>query len=223
MTDLQAIRERHSVRSYTDDKLSKEATAELKKMIVHCNEESGMKIRLVTDEPKAFGGLMSRKFSGVRNYIVLAGNKSDYNLDERVGYYGEKIAIKAQTLGLNTCWVAMSFSKSEAKKNSGLDSDDKIVCVLSVGKGTDSGVPHKSKQMSELCSNFENAPEWFKSGMEAALLAPTAMNQQKFFFSFNGDNVTVKSDGGFYSYVDLGIVKYHFEVGAGKENFKWKQ
>jgi hypothetical protein len=24
-----------------------------------------------------------------------------------------------------------------------------------------------------------------------------------------------------YSKMDLGIVKYHFELGAGKENFEW--
>ena len=24
-----------------------------------------------------------------------------------------------------------------------------------------------------------------------------------------------------YTQIDLGIVKYHFEVGAGKENFEW--
>lgn len=26
---------------------------------------------------------------------------------------------------------------------------------------------------------------------------------------------------GFCTKIDLGIVKYHFEIGAGKENFEW--
>ena len=65
-------------------------------------------------------------------------------------------------------------------------------------------------------------PDWFKSGVEAELLAPTAMNQQKFLFSFDGNRVSAKAGMGFYTKVDLGIVKYHFEVGAGTENFEWE-
>ena len=26
-----------------------------------------------------------------------------------------------------------------------------------------------------------------------------------------------------YTQIDLGIVKYHFEIGAGKEKFQWRQ
>lgn len=58
--------------------------------------------------------------------------------------------------------------------------------------------------------------------MKAALLAPTAMNQQKFRFTLSGNEVSAKSTGGFYSKMDLGIVKFHFEEGAGRENFTWK-
>jgi hypothetical protein len=49
--------------------------------------------------------------------------------------------------------------------------------------------------------------------MEAALLAPTAMNQQKFYFELqpNGD-VKVTCGKGFYTKLDIGIVKYHFEI-----------
>ena len=49
------------------------------------------------------------------------------------------------------------------------------------------------------------------------MLAPTAVNQQKFLFTLNGDEVTAKATGGVYSRIDLGIVKYHFEVGSGRE------
>ena len=64
-------------------------------------------------------------------------------------------------------------------------------------------------------------PEWFRRGVQAALLAPTAMNQQKFTFTLQGDTVSAKAGTGFYSKVDLGIAKYHFEIGAGTENFRW--
>ena len=224
MTELQAIMERHAVRSYTDEKLSPSVIAEIKNEISTANREGGLSIRLVSDEPKAFDSFMAHygKFSGVKNYIVLAGRKKDKKLDEKLGYYGEKIAIKAQMLGLNTCWVAMSFSKGTAKKSCKLDSNDKIVCVLALGKGAVKGVPHKSKQMTELCEISGSMPDWCRSGMEAVMLAPTAMNQQKFLFTLDGNKVSAESKGGFYSLVDLGIAKYHFEVGAGKENFEWE-
>ena len=65
-------------------------------------------------------------------------------------------------------------------------------------------------------------PDWFIKGIDAALLAPTAMNQQKFVFSLHDNVVTAKAGIGFYSKIDLGIAKYHFELGAGNENFKWE-
>ena len=48
------------------------------------------------------------------------------------------------------------------------------------------------------------------------------MNQQKFVIGYDGKDVSIKAKKGFYSKVDLGIVKYHFEVGAGKENYSVK-
>ena len=64
-------------------------------------------------------------------------------------------------------------------------------------------------------------PDWFRAGAEAALLAPTAMNQQKFLFVLDGNKVSAKAGFGFYTKIDLGIAKCHFEIGAGTDNFKW--
>ena len=69
---------------------------------------------------------------------------------------------------------------------------------------------------------MQNPPAWFRAGVEAALLAPTAINQQKFRFELVGEReVRAVQTGGFCRGLDLGIVKYHFECGAGKENFTW--
>lgn len=222
MTILEAINMRHSVRSYKETPMETETIQTLQKEIDTCNKESGLHIQLVTNEEKAFSGMMAHygKFSGVRNYIALIGKKSP-SLDEQIGYYGERIALFAQTLGLNTCWVAMTFSKGVTKKKCKLEKGEKIVCVLSLGYGETQGVAHKSKPIEQLCKTENPMPEWFHSGMEAALLAPTAMNQQKFLITQSANTVKAESTGGFYSKVDLGIVKYHFEAGAGKENFQW--
>ena len=221
MTIAEAMKTRHSVRTYQDRPIPGEILSELEQEIAACNAEGGLHIQLVTNEKDAFDNFMAHygKFSGVQNYIALIGKKSA-DLDEKAGYYGERIVLKAQSLGLNTCWVAMTMSKGTVKKNCAIGPGEKLVCVIPVGYGTTQGVPHKSKAMDDLCRAAQR-PEWFVNGMEAAMLAPTAMNQQKFLFTLDGNRVTAKATGGFYSKVDLGIVKYHFEVGAGKDHVTW--
>jgi nitroreductase len=217
MTIQEAILARHAVRSYTDQKIPEDVVSRLKAEIDACNEQSGLHIQLVTDEPHAFDGMMAHygKFSGVQNYIALIGPKSS-RLEEQAGYYGERAALLAQTLGLNTCWVAMSFSKGAAKKRCAIAAGEKLVCVLALGYGATQGVPHRSKPMEALCRVDGAMPDWFRAGMEAAMLAPTAVNQQKFLITLSGDRAEAKSLGGFYSMVDLGIVRYHFEIGSGR-------
>lgn len=155
----------------------------------------------------------------MRNYIALVGKKNS-NLEETCGYYGEKVVLKAQQLGLNTCWVALTMSKGAVKKNVKIGPDEKLVCVIAIGSGTTQGIAHKSKPMDDLC-HIAQKPEWFVNGMKAVMLAPTAVNQQKFQLSLDGDQATAKTTGGFYSDIDLGIAKYHFEIGAKKDRSIW--
>jgi nitroreductase len=148
------------------------------------------------------------------------------DLDERVGYYGEHLVLFAQTLGLNTCWVGLSYSKVPGTYV--LEDEEKIVCYIAIGYGETQGVGHKVKTVEQVSNASDTTPSWFKKGVEAALLAPTAVNQQKFSFEYVGmkdGHHQVRAKKGFsmigYAKTDLGIAKYHFEVGAGKENFEW--
>lgn len=217
---LEAIKIRHSVRSYTDRKIELEKANELCDLIEQCNKESGLNIRLCLNEPRAFSGFMAThygSFKNVNNYIIIGGKKC-INFDEKCGYYGEKVVLKATQLGLNTCWVALTYNKGACSVPKG----EKVICVISLGYGETSGSAHKSKPMEQLCKLNGEMPGWFRSGMEAAMLAPTAMNQQKFLITLDKNNVSAKSLGGFYSKLDLGIVKYHFEVGAEGGSWSWK-
>lgn len=215
----EAMRARHSVRSYTSKPIEGETLEALNKLIDECNRESGLHIQLVRNEPMAFDSTMAHygKFSGVKNYIVLVGKKSR-SLDEACGYYGEKIVLAAQALGLNTCWVGLTFKKIPDVFR--VDEGEKLVLVISIGYGTTQGAARKSKTASDV-SRAENAPEWFTKGVDAALLAPTAVNQQKFFFTLHCDRVSARSGLGPFSRVDLGIAKYHFELGSGKGREVW--
>lgn len=213
MEIIELMKERHSVRQYTDKKIEKEKREVLNALIAKINQKTGLHIQIIYDEPKCFNSMMAHygKFDGVNNYIALVREKS--KPDEALGYYGEQIVLKAQELGLNTCWVAMTHGKSKAQ----IDKGEKLVCLISLGYGKTAGAAHKSKKLSEVCNYKKDMPEWFLSGMEAALLAPTAMNRQKFYFELLPDNsIKITCRKGLYTKLDLGIVKYHFEVVSGK-------
>lgn len=217
---MEAMKARHSVRQYMDKPLEKKAVEELQAEIDACNQESRLHIQLVRNEPKAFDGFMAHygKFSGVTNYIAMIGKKGP-DLEEKCGYYGERLVLKAQQMGLNTCWVAMTYSKIKTAFR--IDDGEKLCIVISIGYGKNQGSAHKVKTADEVVKGDGAQPEWFRAGVEAALLAPTAMNQQKFTFALSGNRVSVKAGMGFYTKIDLGIVKYHFEAGAGTEHFVW--
>lgn len=229
MTLSEAILARHSVRAYTNKPITGDTLFVLQQKIDDVNAAGNLHIQLVLDEPKAFLCTMAKygKFRGVRNYLVMAGKKAD-DLDERVGYYGEQLVLLAQTLGLNTCWVGVSYSKTPGAFV--LDEGEKVACVISIGYGETQGVSHKIKSPKEVSNASDITPRWFNEGAKAALLAPTAVNQQKFYFEYVGfdgegkkPKVLAKKGTSLvgYTLMDLGIAKYHFEIGAGKDNFDW--
>ena len=215
MEILEIMKQRHSVRQYIDRPIEHEKRAALDALAKQINQKAGLSIQIIYDDLKCFDSFMAHygKFTGVQNYIALVGKKSP-QLDETLGYYGEELVLKAQGLGLNTCWVALTHGKSKAVIGKG----EKQVCLIALGYGATQGVEHKSKPMQELCSCAEPMPECFKNGMSAAMLAPTAMNQQKFRFELLPNGAVQAACGsGFYTKLDLGIVKYHFEAGSGKK------
>ncbi len=228
MTLQEAIVVRHSVRQYMEKPIEAEKIEELKALIEECNREGGTHLQLVTEEPNAFSGGMAKygKFSGISNYIAVVGKKG---ADTLLGYYGEKVVIRAQMLGLSTCWVGLTFSK-QPDSYQVLDGE-KLFCVISLGYGANQGVQHPQKRTAADVTDDRRTsdhgkpfPAWFGRGVEAALLAPTAVNQQKFkFILHDGNRVEAKAKFSLigYAQLDLGIAKYHFEVGAGKENFEW--
>jgi len=228
MTLQEAIVARHSVRQYLDKPIEAGKIQQLQDLISECNREGGLHIQLITNEPNAFAGGLAKygRFSGISNYIAMICKKGD---DVNLGYYGERVVLLAQTLGLNTCWVGLTFRKQPDQYE--VLPDEKLVCVVSLGYGANQGVPHPQKKGFEAYCRDDRStkdiyPEWFVNGMKAALLAPTAINQQKFeFILHDGNKVKAKTrftmlNG--YAPIDLGIAKCNFEIGAGKENFEWQ-
>ena len=222
---IDAIKARHAVRKYTDRPIEAEKIASLRSATETLNAESGLHLQLVLDEPKAFssGILKYGAISGVRNYFAMVGKKGRES-EEKIGYYGEQLVLLAQTLGLNTCWVGLTFK--EVNEVISLADGEQLHCVIALGYGVDAGKQHPLKPIEKFYEAEGEIPEWFRRGMDAAVLAPTAVNQQKFkFILHEGNKVsaepTFSLTGRSYLYYDLGIVKCHFEIGAGKEHFTW--
>ena len=212
----EAIRARHSVRKYLDMPITGEMKEKLETLIRECNEESGLYIQLVLNDAECFRTLLAHYgwFENVNNYVAIVGSKELPDLEEKGGYYGQKIVLAAQQEGLNTCWVAGTYKKGKCRAEKA--ADEKIICVIAIGYGENQGTKHKSKPLAKLCSvKEEDMPGWFRNGVKGAMMAPTAMNQQKFTISLEDGEAVITAGRGPLTKIDLGIVKYNFEAASG--------
>ena len=228
---LEAIKARHSVRQYTDRPIEGETLAKLQTLVNEANWESGLNMQLVLNAPDVLKRCNAQygSYAGLSNFIALVGS-DDADLEEDCGYYGERIVLEAQRMGLNTCWMCFSWRNTvEVVK---VRPTERLVCIIVIGYGENQGVERIRNSVEGLCRvdgcnplDTSALPDWFLAGMEAARLAPTAMHQQQFVMEYKTsapNEVRAVSLGGHLADVDLGIVKYHFEVGANSVNEDWE-
>lgn len=220
MTIKEAITQRHMVRKYIDERIPEGTAKLLNGRIAQNNAEFGLNLKLVTGNSDGIGSMAKLLLTkSVYNYIILAGEVCA-GLDEKLGYCGADLILYAQTLGLNTWWCGGMFNGKGALKH--LEGTDvRVNGVIAIGYGQTQGVPHKTKTAAEISRYNGETPQWFTDGVDALLCAPTAMNKQPYMVVGDGNKVTITAGDGHFSGIDLGIGKYHFEVGAGKENFEW--
>ena len=215
------MEKRHTVRKYLDKPLDMDLIGLLNNRIERNNCVYNLTFKLITNNSDGFSSL-ARLMSNnsVQNYIILAG-KDNSDLDKKIGYCGADLILYAQSLGLNTWWCGGMFNGKNALKHLD-DKDVRVNGVIVIGYGKIQGTPHKSKSPDQISHYKGKAPEWFKSGIKALLLAPSALNRQPYIVNGEGNKVSLKVKNGTFSQVDLGIGKYFFELGAGKSNFEWE-
>ncbi len=99
--------------------------------------------------------------------------------------------------------------------------EEKILAGLASG--------HKHKPLTELCSGLPRKkwPGWIECGLEAARLAPSAVNRQPWRFQIEANSVTISVDSEKNTYnipkrLDCGIAMLHFELGAYVHGIKGK-
>ena len=220
MTLTEAVEKRHSVRAYLDKEIEKEKQELLIEKTNEVNKISKLNIQVIFNDPDCFETNRADYgiFKNCKNYFVMIGEKGR---DEDIGYYGQILVLYAQTLGLNTCWAKLSYNKG--KVQGVIEKGEKRYIVVALGYGETQGNERKTKSAQKLSNLNEGSPEWFKKGVEGAMLAPTAVNQQAFYLKQEGDGVKAKTTIGLgaLTKLDLGIVKYNFEIMAGKDNFNW--
>lgn len=213
MTIEEAVVARHSVRNYMDKKIEAEKISSLKELIDQCNKEGRLHLQFIEDAGNTFNRLLNKAMGlGSAPSIIACVGEDDETLDERVGYWGEKVVLLAQQLGLNTCWAG-TYNKKNV--NCSIENGERLAIVIAIGYGANQGRPRKSKTAEQVIEgNREALPEWFNAGVEMALMAPTAINQQKFTFEYADGEVKLSDKGGVLSKIDQGIVRCHFEIGS---------
>jgi len=221
MNLVEAVEKRHSVRQYSNKPIEKETADSLLAEIEKWNGVSGLHMQLVLNDPDCFQGFFAKygAFKNPRNYIALVG-KNAPDLAEKCGYFGEKLVLKAQQLGLNTCWIGGTYQKGKCRAR--VEPGEKLKLIILTGYGETQGQSRKTKPIDALCKVEGTMPDWFNKGMEAVQLAPTAINQQRFRFTLKGNKVKATALLGPLTKVDLGIAKCHFEIGARDGNWEFE-
>ncbi len=215
MTEKEAIIARHSVRNYKDQQIDAQTAALIQEKVKELNEASGLHLQFMKDAGNTYNRFLSKTMGlGTVPSVVACIGKDSKDLEEKIGYYGEKLVLYLQQLGLNSCWTG-TFNKKGTGAQIG--ENERLVIMIAVGYGQDQGKAHRSKRPEEVAEAETPWPEWFRQGVEMALLAPTAINQQKFMIRLKEDGSLEFFDKkGPFSKVDLGIVKCHFEIGSGR-------
>ena len=230
---LSAMKKRCSRRKYIDRPIDLKHVKELEDSIALYNRESGLNMKLIIGNGgKLFDGFRKSYglFVGVQNYIAMIGSKTLPNRLEKAGRFGEKLILEATAMGLSTCWVGTSYDKNAAMDL--CERDEVLDCVITVGysdkkhslkeRMMEYGMHRQNKANKTLTEAEELVPEWFKQGMDAVYLAPTARNLRPFVFKYKDGQVTasitVQTET---AMIDLGIAKLHFELGAGTEGWDY--
>ncbi len=221
MTIYEAIERRHTVRTYDGKALEGKLLAELTELINKLNAEGNIHMQLVNGRENAFDDFIIHygKWIGVTNYIAMVGPERD-DLDETLGYYGEQIVLWAQMNGLKTGWL----DTQPARETDAFEvaEGERHVLSIAIGSSEMEGKGPKAAAIEDMSLVEGQAPDWFYEGMKYAVSAPTAGNQRLFRIKWDGENVSISSAPGFLEKVDLGIAKYHFEVGSGKGHDIWR-
>ena len=186
---------------------------------------------LVSQEvDKAFRGIIGP--SGAPAFVAFVGNIDDYHIREKIGYLGESVVLEATSLGLSTCWVGGFLRKHMIEQLVDAESNEKVFGITPLGYAkekesfkegvmTGFGWSHRRKPLYKLVRGLSETDwlEWINNALDAARLAPSAMNRQPWKFHIVKDSITISTnetarDLSLSKRLDCGITMLHLEVAA---------
>lgn len=240
----QAIESRRSRRRFEPTFLSREQLVQLDNACSTFRPFSDVRNVLVEQSPHSlFKGAVGPygKIRGANAFIAFIGNMNNVHVQEQVGYMGEGIILEAEAMNIATCWVAL-FRPNVVTSLITINKSEQVMAVTPVGYATAResleervmtgfGFTHRRKPLSDLVIGFDEKdyPQWILSAVEAARLAPSAMNRQPWRFHIETNSITVavnstRREYGVSRRLDCGIAMLHIEVAALNHGIhgKWK-
>ncbi len=229
-----AIPFRHSVRKYSGQAVASEILDRLEAVVNGFRPFPCARAVMVRDPPEdVFKGLFGSyvKVVDAPHYIAFIGDSRDPHVQECVGYIGEGIVLEATALGLNTCWVAGFVKRDVVQQHISVEEQETILSVTPVGYSLRTNerveywrnvqnIKHKRRELRELVTTgVDQFDPWITSALEAARLAPSAVNRQPWRFSVTSDSIKIShirviTDFGVSLRLDCGIAMLHAELGA---------
>ncbi len=228
-----AIFVRRSRRTLLNDPLPQEKLDVLRRSCHDFRPFTGARAAVVLEPgTDVFKGIVGAygKIKNASCYVAFIGDMQKTHVQEAVGYTGEGIILQATALGLATCWVGGFFRPEIVKNHLMLQEHERVLAVTPVGLAPDSfsfqekfmsgfGQMHRRKPLPNMISGNTPLSPWMRSALQAARLAPSAVNRQPWRFIIGERSLTVTSNKGPNSYniarrLDCGIAMLHLELGA---------
>ena len=230
-----AIPLRRSRRRYDSIELEPDQLARLRTVCGEFRPFPQARAELVTESPdRIFRGAIGPygKIKGATALAAFIGSMDDPYVQEKVGYLGEGIILEATAMGLATCWVGGFFRPKVAASVVGIGRNEKVLAVTPVGRAVENvtreeiimtgfGLNHRRKPLAELTAGLSPSdwPQWVKPSLEAARIAPSAINRQPWRFHVESNGITVSVDNPRFTFgvskrLDCGIAMLHIEVAA---------
>lgn len=232
-----AIPRRRSRRRYDSTSVGAAQLAQLQTVCREFRPFAQVRAEVITESPDdVLRGIVGSygKVKGAPALIAFIGDTTEPDINEKIGYVGEGIILEATAMGLGTCWVggSMFFRRGVAESIVGAGENERVFAVTPVGYAakelsmgeraqTAFGMFHRRKSLLELVNGLEEKewPQWMKAALEAARLAPSAINRQPWRFHVEPNRITVSVDSslvewGISKRLDCGIAMLHIEVAA---------
>ena len=231
-----AVSKRRSIRQYAPKPVEAVDLEAMRRVCAEFRPFQSARAVLVSDPPEdVFRGIPGGygKIKGAPALLAFVGNMQSPDVQEALGYTGEGVILEATALGLATCWVGGFFWPKRAAAMANVADNERVLAVTPIGYAREVsslqeramsrfGRNWQRRPLSDLVTGLEEKDRlpWMKTALEAARLAPSAMNRQPWRFQVDKDSITVSADSAVNptmvvsKRLDCGIAMLHVEIGA---------